>query len=208
MLVVEHLYPSWRNFRIHESSPVPRGASVKLKRECKDYLETQFTPSLALGVNSGTFRNEDLEHQTFPDGSFDLVITQDVFEHLFNPEQAIKEIARTLRPGGAHICTVPIVRKNKPTVRRATLEMGIITHHLEPEYHGNPIDQNGSLVTVDWGYDITEHMTQASGLLSTLHTLDDISRGISAEYIDVMVNQKPGSRREAGQTSLLSTSVK
>jgi ubiquinone/menaquinone biosynthesis C-methylase UbiE len=46
------------------------------------------------------------EAQSFPAESFDIVVTQDVFENLFAPDRAIKEIARTLRPGGAHIMTV------------------------------------------------------------------------------------------------------
>ena len=33
--------------------------------------------------------------------------------------RAIEEIARTLKPGGFHICTVPIMNKAEPSVRRA-----------------------------------------------------------------------------------------
>jgi len=41
------------------------------------------------------------------DESFDLVITQDFFEHVLRPA---KEIARTLKSGGAHIYAVPYDR--------------------------------------------------------------------------------------------------
>jgi len=44
------------------------------------------------------------------DESFDLVITLDVFEHVLRPAKAFAEIARTLKPGGAHIYTVPYYR--------------------------------------------------------------------------------------------------
>jgi SAM-dependent methyltransferase len=47
--------------------------------------------------------------------AFDLYLTQDVFEHLFDPAAAFREIARTLRTGGAHVFTTPLVRKNEPT---------------------------------------------------------------------------------------------
>jgi 2-polyprenyl-3-methyl-5-hydroxy-6-metoxy-1,4-benzoquinol methylase len=48
----------------------------------------------------GEYRNEDLERQTYADGSFDVVITQDVMEHIYDPSSAFREIARTLRPVG------------------------------------------------------------------------------------------------------------
>lgn len=36
----------------------------------------------------------------FPDGSFDLIWSTDVLEHLYRPEQIIQEIKRVLKPGG------------------------------------------------------------------------------------------------------------
>ena len=44
--------------------------------------------------------NQNLEKLTYEDESFDVVITQDVFEHINEPFQAFKEIARVLKPGG------------------------------------------------------------------------------------------------------------
>lgn len=37
----------------------------------------------------------------FSDAQFDIVVSTAVFEHLYNPFQAAKEIARVLKPGGA-----------------------------------------------------------------------------------------------------------
>jgi SAM-dependent methyltransferase len=185
-------YPNWRTLKIHESSPVDRGASSKIRRECQNYLASSFDDGIPLGVfNPGqNSRNEDLEKQTFPNDSFDLVLTQDVFEHLFRPDAAIREIARTLRPGGAHICTVPIVRKEQPSRRRASLEHGCVVHYEPPEYHGNPISSDGSLVTIDWGYDITEYLDQKSGLKSTIVFADNLHLGLRAEYLEVVVCRK------------------
>ena len=60
-------------------------------------------------------RCENLEHLSFGDESFDLHLTRDVFEHLFDPATAFREIARTLRPGLAHLFTTPLVGKNEAT---------------------------------------------------------------------------------------------
>ena len=55
------------------------------------------------GTIVNAVRCENLEHLTFDNESVDLHITQDVFEHLFDPAAAFREIARTLRLGGAHV---------------------------------------------------------------------------------------------------------
>jgi SAM-dependent methyltransferase len=48
-----------------------------------------------------------LEQCNFPDASFDAVILAAVLEHLYNPDEVIREIARVLRPGGALFLDVP-----------------------------------------------------------------------------------------------------
>lgn len=197
MHVLQTWYPGWRKLRVHESSPGNRGTSVKLAREVEDYTATQFDPSLPLGDErqGRPWRNENLEKQTFPDESFDLIISQDVMEHVFDPHAAFREIARTLRPGGAHIFTTPLVKGTEPSERRASMNAdGTIEHHAEPEYHGNPISDEGSLVTMHWGYDIADAVREASGLNTEIVKLDALHMGIRAELIEVMVTRKPRRR--------------
>jgi SAM-dependent methyltransferase len=192
MYVLNLLYPEWRTLKIHESSPADRGTSLKIRQECPGYIASHFDPTIPFGTNhsSGNYRSEDLEHQTFEDESFDLVITQDVFEHLLRPDLAIREIARTLRPGGAHIGTVPLVRREQPSRRRARLSEGKIIHELPPEYHGNPLSPDGSLVTVDWGFDIADYLGHVSGLSTSLFFIDDLHLGLRAKYLEVLVCRK------------------
>ena len=191
--VLTQLRPDWRKLAIHESSP-GTAASRRLQDQAPGYLASQYDPSIPWGsVHPRGWRSEDLERQTFADAKFDLVVTQDVMEHVFAPDLAMREIARTLKPGGMHICTVPIVNKEGPSVRRARRKAdGTVEHLLEPVFHGNPMDPNGSLVTVDWGYDIAAYWDAASGLSTTIFTIDDPGRGIQAEYIEVLVSRKAG----------------
>lgn len=192
MLAIERFYPEWATLAIHESSPAGRGASLKLKQKCQQYVGSHFFPDFPLGEthNSG-WKNENLEAQSFEDESFDLVITQDVMEHIFNPKRAFAEIERTLKPGGAHICTVPLVRKHDCSQVRAQLsKQGEIEYLFPAEYHGNPIDNKGSLVTMHWGYDVCEYIQQACGMQTTIVFIDDIYHGIRAEYIEVLVSRK------------------
>ena len=212
MHVIQTRYPNWRDLTIHESSPGNRGASVKLAQQCRSYTASQYDLQLGFGNTHPTagYRSENLENQTFPDKAFDLVVTQDVFEHIFDAPVAFMEIARTLRPGGAHIFTTPLVNKDKPSERWASLsDAGIIYHH-PPEYHGNPMSAEGSLVTWHWGEDIVTHIKNASGLDTQVVALDDLKMGIRAEYIEVLVTTRPIEARqlEAGSRFMHSVFIR
>jgi hypothetical protein len=191
--VIKKCYPEYKNLKIHESSPKHRGASKKLKNECKDYSFSHYYSDTVPGEinDSDGYRCENIEKLTFQDNEFDLFITQDVMEHIFHPDKAFQEISRVLKHGGAHVFTVPLVNKNKKSEIRASIynENKIIYHH-EPEYHGNPINKKGALVTMYWGYDITEFIIKESGTPTEIIYLDELEKGIRAEYIEVLVSRK------------------
>jgi SAM-dependent methyltransferase len=193
MLTIKTYYPNYKDLNIHESSPGNRGVSVKLENECHNYTSSHYYKNVSIGKKhpiSG-HRCEDLESLTFSNEEFDLFITQDVMEHIFKPDKAFKEIARVLKPGGAHLFTVPLINKNIRSERWASRgNTGEIFYHHEPEFHGNPVDKNGSLVTIHWGYDIADFILKTSGMCSTIITIDNIEMGIRAEYIEVIVSRK------------------
>lgn len=45
----------------------------------------------------------------FEDGEFDSVLANQVFEHVFNPDEFLGEVNRVLKPGGMFLMTVPFV---------------------------------------------------------------------------------------------------
>lgn len=51
----------------------------------------------------------DGEQFPFADASFNSVVANEVFEHVFNPTQFLNEIARILKPGGTVLMTMPFV---------------------------------------------------------------------------------------------------
>jgi phosphatidylethanolamine/phosphatidyl-N-methylethanolamine N-methyltransferase len=61
----------------------------------------------------------DAEHLTVPDASFDVVVAQYVVTAIPNPEQALDEFVRVVRPGGEIILTTRI---GAETGLRGTLE--------------------------------------------------------------------------------------
>jgi SAM-dependent methyltransferase len=195
MHVVAAFYPHWRDLRIHEMAPIGRGASEKL-REAAGYEASQYFPSLPPGERTPPgWINQNAENLTYADDTFDLVVTQDVFEHILDIDAAFREIGRTLRPGGAHVFTTPLVNKARPTECRASRAPdGSIRHHAEPEYHGNPVDPDGSLVTWHFGFDLAARITERAGMPTVIFSYDRLDLGIRAAFIEVLVSLKPRAR--------------
>lgn len=192
MQVIADYYPDYRDLKIHESSPGGRGVSVKLHSECAYYSASHYYPEIPPGSvhKKQGYRCENLESLSFDDNEFDLFVTQDVMEHVYDPENAFKEIARVVKPGGAHIFTVPIINKCNNSERWAEKgEDGSPVFLHEPEYHGNPIDPEGAPVTMHWGFDIAQYIMTASGMPTTIITIDDLGSGIRAEFIEVLVSK-------------------
>jgi SAM-dependent methyltransferase len=136
----------------------------------------------------GGVRSENLEALTFGDSTFDFFITQDVLEHVFRPDRALREIHRVLKPGGAHIFTAPKHESLAATRCRATIsDEGAVTHLLPDEYHGNPVGDGKSLVTWDYGSDFERLASEWVGdTVETFHTVDR-NQGIDAEFNEVFV---------------------
>ena len=61
----------------------------------------------AATISGAEVRREPVERCNFASSSFDVVILAAVLEHLYNPDETIKEISRILRPGGALFLDVP-----------------------------------------------------------------------------------------------------
>jgi len=190
MMAIEKFFPAWRNMSVHESSPGNRGASLKLA-QAPGYTCSQYWPDAAPGELRNGIRNENLERLTWPDATFDLFVTQDVMEHVFDPRSAFREIARVLKPSGAHVFTVPLVNEWSPSEVAATRDAeGNITYHRPAEYHGNPVAEEGSLVVMQWGYDIVDAISSWTGMTTTIFHADNVQLGIRAEYIEVLVCRK------------------
>ncbi len=188
--VLQTRFPKWRLVDMHESSPGGR-ASEKLAQECKKYTATHFFPGVPQGEFKDGFRCENLEKQTFDDASFDLVVTGDVFEHVLDPGRGFAEIARTLRPGGAHIFTVPWYWWKETLIRATRNDDGTIKYLETPDYHGNPINDKGSLVVTEWGPDLCDFIYRTSGLATTALLIRDMKLGLAGEFSEVFVSAKP-----------------
>lgn len=145
--------PDWRERRLHEASP-HGPASQKMSVESTSYTYSVYDESQDSQTQSSKL-HQDLHDLSLPDDSIDIFVTQDVLEHVADPETALREIARVLVPGGIHLWTVPF-HAGLATRKVAELNNGTLIHHEPPEYHGNPDAQSGSLVFTKWGDDLID----------------------------------------------------
>jgi hypothetical protein len=123
------------------------GALHMLLSNVPGYISSEyFGPGFAPGELVGGIRHEDLTHLSFPDHSFDFVISSDVLEHVPVPYQAHREIYRVLKPGGRHIFTVPFLQTEYFDDVRAVQD-GEKPRLLKPPiYHSDPLQPQGILV--------------------------------------------------------------
>jgi hypothetical protein len=145
-------------------------------------LGAQVTGSEYLGhdVPAGAvvdgIRHEDALALTFEDETFDLIVSNDVFEHVPDVERSLAECARVLKADGRMLFSIPFHANAETTVKRAELRDGEVDELLPAQYHGNPISTGGSLVFYDYGWDILEKCREAGfrdayllGYWSVLH---------------------------------------
>jgi SAM-dependent methyltransferase len=186
--ILNRVVGEWPTLRIFESSPGGVSSDF-LQKKCPGYQEAHYFPEVPCGTCLNGVRCENLEALTFADETFDLVVTQDVMEHVLNPEKGFQEIKRVLKHGGHHIFTVPYNPRGRTVVRAVETESG--RRDLQaPTYHGNPIDPAGSLVTVDWGNDLSDYIYNASGMVTTIYCLADRQILPREEPLEVFVSRK------------------
>lgn len=117
---------------------------------CFDFFE---------GVEPGAFRggvmNQDLRRLTFADESVDLVVTEDVLEHVAEYRVAFREIYRVLKPGGLHVFSIPFYFDRK-TEDLFTMQDGQVVPKQPIEYHGDPLTGGRIACLVHFGYDLLD----------------------------------------------------
>lgn len=136
-----------------------------LFRHC-EYKTQDF--SQYAGTPSGTLSEEwnygkidyvcDIVKIPVPDASFDVVLCTEVLEHVPNPIETIKELARVLAPGGTLLLTAPL---------------SSAIHQQPYHYYGGYSPFFYKKFLPDFGVDIIE-ITPVGGLMK--HVAQEVSR--------------------------------
>lgn len=104
-------------------------------------------------------RHENIESLSFIDSELDIIVSNDVLEHVPNPHAAFSECARVLKSGGVMLSTIPFHSNEDKSEPRAFINSsGNVENVMPAQYHGNPMLKEGSLVFTDFGWDILDVM--------------------------------------------------
>jgi SAM-dependent methyltransferase len=125
-----------------------------MKKNFSEVVTSEFVPDKPLGQLIDGFHKEDVQRLSFADETFDVVSSNQVFEHVPDDIQGFKECLRVLRDGGAMVLSVPLF-ETTATERIAILEQASVVFLGKPEYHDSRIGGAKS-APVFWHHSISD----------------------------------------------------
>jgi SAM-dependent methyltransferase len=136
------------------TTPIAKALGTGSNIHCSEFLD-----GIAPGArNSAGILNQDLTQLTFPDMSLDLVLTEDVFEHVPDIKLGFREVFRVLKKGGLHIFTIPFYF-DRPTRELFQWRDGRPILEEPIEYHGDPVRGEIPCFT-HIGYDVIAYLRE------------------------------------------------
>ena len=153
------------------------------------YRQSCYRRTRPLGTYIDGVANQDLERLTYDSGSFDVVVTSDILEHVRKPGAAFEEIRRVLRPGGRHVFTVPLqFPMPRETIRRVDTSTDVDRWILAPVYHGDGTGGK-SLVYTDFGANMIDHLERSG--METEFSFVDATNSLRRKVNRIRLPQDP-----------------
>jgi SAM-dependent methyltransferase len=134
-----------------------------LKQKFNNIIGSEYLgPDLQPAQIKNNIRHEDMTNLSFGNESFDYYLSFECFEHIPAYQKAITEMYRVLKPGGFFLGTFPFDQNKYNNLIRARIDdQGNIIHFTEPEYHGDPVNEQGILCYTTFGWEVLNEFRQA-----------------------------------------------
>jgi SAM-dependent methyltransferase len=150
--------PEVRSLRVAEINRID-GVHEQI-RTLPGLAYSEYLDDVGPAADLGGIRHEDLTRLSYPDASFDLVLTSETLEHVPNLGAALDEVRRVLVPGGRHLFTVPLLPDVPKTFARSVIAPdGTIEHRATSISH--PGGDSGYPVFTEFGADLPEILERA-----------------------------------------------
>jgi len=150
-------------YAMEQITPLFSWLKNNLDLDCigSEYLGEDIKPGSLVNGIIPNMRHENVQDLSFDSNSLDLIVSNDVLEHVDQPHLAISEMGRILKPEGEVFISVPFYTNRQSSESRAGFVNGKLVHHLSEQYHGNPLSEKGSLVFQDYGWDFLDWLRGA-----------------------------------------------
>lgn len=117
-----------------------------LRQNSQKFLSSEFKEGYSSGSCFNGVRIEDATSSSFEDETFDLITSNQVFEHIPNDLAAYEECYRILKLDGVLLFSVPLY-DNPVTTKKAEIINGEIKFYGQPEFHNSRLEGPASAPT-------------------------------------------------------------
>lgn len=167
------------------------GATLSfLRRQNINVQTSEYFPGAKPGERVDGVLNQDVQRTSFPDEYFDLVTSNQVFEHVQDDIAGYRECFRVLKSHGALIFSVPL-HDLPETKQLAYHAEDRIVHITPPEYHSSRISGPDSVLTY-WHHSIHDICSRVASAGFDVSLVDYVPNGSSLEPAKVIYAVKPG----------------
>lgn len=145
-----------------------------LRRNFVGVETSEYFPDHPLGTMVNGILNQDVQRLTFAAESFDLVTSNQVFEHVPDDAAAFHECYRVLRIGGALVFAVPLHDNIVASERIAGLDGGRVEFFGKPEFHASRLTGPKSVPTF-WHFSTHDILDRVRGAGFRSVEFEDVS---------------------------------
>jgi hypothetical protein len=148
-------------------------------------------------IENGGYKNglqcQNLEHLTYSNDKFDLVITSEIMHSIRYPWKAFQEVNRVLKNGGYHIFTVPIDYPMRSKTIYSLDQFDLQNEHVQEKHQGSLMSKSSkkdkSKTYTQFGFDLIFQLNQI-GMQTEIFRLGDINNEKKSNQLIVFGSKK------------------
>lgn len=178
--------PEWEAMRLYVSEAVTPFAE-RLQQQIPKLRCSEYLPEPDHWLR-GQVAHRDLRRIGLPPATFHAVICNEVLEHVEELVPSLQGMAEVLTLGGYLIATVPFLYGQQEHLVKALWrgegqEPEVIG---EPDYHGNPVRAEGSLVYRYPGWQLLDDLREAGFRDAAVHAISSTAYGVVGEELPLV----------------------